>query len=323
MRRNKILHRLRKGEPVMLACPTPYPSPKLIEMIGLIGFDGVWIDMEHQDYDYDQLFAMGLACRASGMDPLVRMRKGPYWSYFRCLEAGANGIMVPHVCSAAEARDVVRNSRFHPVGQRGMDGVEVASNYGMEAMPEYMASANEETLVSIQIEDREGVEAIDEILAVEGLDGIMVGPADLTQSYGVPTQGGHPLIVQAVDRVAEAAAVTASGGAFQWRVRRRPSPTTRREPGSSSVGRPSSFCSRDIPGSGRNSPRPSAPDRCSVPGPLLTARGKSRHGIRPSLHRARTALLSAHILPVCSLRCTLSGGRRTGLGARGTFTTDC
>ena len=204
MRRNKILHRLRKGEPVMLACPTPYPSPKLIEMIGLIGFDGVWIDMEHQDYDYDQLFAMGLACRASGMDPLVRMRKGPYWSYFRCLEAGANGIMVPHVCSAAEARDVVRNSRFHPVGQRGMDGVEVASNYGMEAMPEYMASANEETLVSIQIEDREGVEAIDEILAVEGLDGIMVGPADLTQSYGVPTQGGHPLIVQAVDRVAEA-----------------------------------------------------------------------------------------------------------------------
>ena len=188
----------------MLACPTPYPSPKLIEMIGLIGFDGVWIDMEHQDYDYDQLFAMGLACRASGMDPLVRMRKGPYWSYFRCLEAGANGIMVPHVCSAAEAREVVRNSRFHPLGQRGMDGVEVASDYGMEAMPEYMASANEETLVSIQIEDREGVEAVDEILAVEGLDGIMVGPADLTQSYGVPTQGGHPLIVQAVDRVAEA-----------------------------------------------------------------------------------------------------------------------
>ena len=204
MRKNKILQKLRKGEPVMLACPTPYPSPKLIEMIGLIGFDGVWIDMEHQDYDYDQLFAMGLACRASGMDPLVRMRKGPYWSYFRCLEAGANGIMVPHVCSAAEAREVVRNSRFHPLGQRGMDGVEVASNYGMEAMAEYMASANEETLVSIQIEDREGVEAIDEILAVEGLDGIMVGPGDLTQSYGIPTQGGHPLIVEAVDRVAEA-----------------------------------------------------------------------------------------------------------------------
>lgn len=204
MKKNETLEKLRQGKVVMLACPTPYPSPKLIEMIGLIGFDGVWIDMEHQDYNYDQLFAMGLACRATGMDPLVRMRKGPYWTYFRCLEAGANGIMVPHVCSAEETREVVRNSRFHPLGKRGMDGVEAASSYGMEPMGNYMISANEETLVSVQIEDREGVEAIDEILSVEGLDGIMVGPGDLTQSYEIPTQGNHPLIVQAVDRIAEA-----------------------------------------------------------------------------------------------------------------------
>ena len=151
MKTNRVLEKLKKDEAVCMACPTPYMSPKLIEMIGLIGFDGIWIDMEHQDYSFDQVFNMGLACRATGMEPLVRIRKGPYWSYFRCFEAGATGIMVPHCCTVEEAQTIVRNSRFHPVGSRGMDGVEVPASYGMEPMTEYMAAANREGLVSIQI----------------------------------------------------------------------------------------------------------------------------------------------------------------------------
>ena len=206
MKTNRVLEKLRKDEAVCMACPTPYVSPKLIEMIGLIGFDGIWIDMEHQDYSFDQVFNMGLACRATGMEPLVRIRKGPYWSYFRCFEAGATGIMVPHCCTVEEAQTIVWNSRFHPVGSRGMDGVEVPASYGMEPMTEYMAAANREGLVSIQIEDREAVEAIDELLAVEGIDGVMIGPADLTQSYGIPTQMDHLLITEAVGKVAKSCA---------------------------------------------------------------------------------------------------------------------
>ena len=72
---NRVLERIRQGKYVLCSSATPYPSPKIPEMMGMIGFDCLWIDEEHQDYDYDQMFNMGLACRASGMQPMIRLRK--------------------------------------------------------------------------------------------------------------------------------------------------------------------------------------------------------------------------------------------------------
>lgn len=206
MRKNRILEKLRNGKATLITSPSIYESPKIVELIGLLDFDGVWIDAEHQDYSYDQIFNMGLACRATGMEPMVRIRKGDYWSYSRPLEAGATGIMVPHCRSAAEAIRIVHYARFAPQGLRGMDGVEVAADYGLAPMAAYMAHANQETFIAVQIEDREAVEAVDAIAAVEGIDVLFVGPGDLTQSYGIPLQTGDTRIRQAIDRVAEAAA---------------------------------------------------------------------------------------------------------------------
>lgn len=206
MRTNRILQKLRAGKATLIASPTPYASPKLTEMLGLLDFDGVWIDMEHQDYSFDQLFNMALGCRAAGSEPMARIRKGEYWTYSRPFEAGATGIMVPHCCSGAEAEQIVRFSRFAPLGMRGMDGVEAAADYGLAPMAEYMAHANRETFIAVQIEDREAVDAVDEIAAVEGIDILFVGPGDLSQSYGIPLQTGHQLIREAIQRVAAAAA---------------------------------------------------------------------------------------------------------------------
>ena len=206
MRTNRVLEKLRQNKAVLVTTVTPYASPKLTEMIGLLDYDCVWIDMEHQDYSYDQLFDMALGCRATGIEPMARIRKGDYWTYSRPFEAGATGIMVPHCRSAAEAEQIVRFSRFAPLGMRGIDGVEAMADYGLAPTAEYMAHANRETFIAVQIEDREAVDDVNAIAAVEGIDILFVGPADLSQSYGIPLQTQAPVMRAAVECVAEAAA---------------------------------------------------------------------------------------------------------------------
>ena len=194
---NRVLERIRQGKYVLCSSATPYPSPKIPEMMGMIGFDCLWIDEEHQDYDYDQMFNMGLACRASGMEPMIRVRKEGDHSFYRAFEAGASGLMVPHVRTIEEAEWVIKYSRFAPVGLRGMDGVEAAAKYSLVPMQEYMDWTHKETFVLFQVEDKESLDILEETAQMEGLDGFFFGPADMTQSLGVPCQFDHPQMVEA------------------------------------------------------------------------------------------------------------------------------
>lgn len=205
LRPNRVLERIRAGKYVLCSSPTPYPSPKIPEMMGLIGFDCIWIDMEHQDYAYDQVFNMCLASRYAGMEPMVRVRKEGDHSFARAFEAGATGIMVPHVRTIEEAEWALKFSRFAPVGLRGMDGVEANAKYSLVPMPDYMAWSLRETFILFQVEDTESLDIIEEIAQMEGLDGFFFGPADMTQSLGIPCQFDHPRMHEARRVVAAAA----------------------------------------------------------------------------------------------------------------------
>lgn len=197
LKTNRVLERVRAGKYVLCGSVTPYPSPKIPEMMGLIGFDCVWIDMEHQDFSYDQAFNICLASRASGMEPMIRVRKEGDHSFFRVFEAGATGIMVPHVRTLAEAEWALKFCRFAPVGLRGMDGVEAAARYSLVPMDEYMRWALSETFVLFQVEDRETLDILDDIARLDGLDGLFFGPADMSQSLGIPLQFDHPQMEEA------------------------------------------------------------------------------------------------------------------------------
>ena len=197
LRPNRVLERIRAGKYVLCGTSTPYPSPKISEMMGLIGFDCLWIDMEHQDYSYDQAFNMCLACRATGMEPMIRIRKEGDHSFYRAFEAGATGIMVPHVRTIAEAEWALKFSRFAPVGLRGIDGVEAAARYSLVSMQEYMAWALRDTFVIFQVEDKESLDIIEEVAQMDGLDGFFFGPADMSQSLGIPLQFDHPQMEEA------------------------------------------------------------------------------------------------------------------------------
>jgi 4-hydroxy-2-oxoheptanedioate aldolase len=181
-------------------------EPWFAELAGKLGFDVIWLDMEHRAHGYEVVDRISLACRATGMDLMVRIRKTGYTSAMRALEFGANGVMVPHCRTATEAREWVDWTRFPPLGKRGFDGAGADGDYTPADPTEYLRERNEETFLVVQIEDREAVDCVDEITAVDGVDLLFVGPADLSISYGVPMQREHPLVQRAMDKVANAAA---------------------------------------------------------------------------------------------------------------------
>jgi 4-hydroxy-2-oxoheptanedioate aldolase len=205
MRESRVLKKLRSNG-VALATSVGFTnSSKVTELVGLLGFDCIWIDMEHRPLDYEQVFQMVQGGRAAGTDSIVRVRKESYASYFRAFEDGAAGIMVPHCTSVEEVREIVRNAKYPPQGRRGVDGVGVDADYGLAEHNRYMAHADRETFIAVQVEDKETLEIIDGIAGVPGIDILFVGPGDLSMSLGVSGNTSHPLMGEAVEQVAEAA----------------------------------------------------------------------------------------------------------------------
>jgi 4-hydroxy-2-oxoheptanedioate aldolase len=205
MKESRVLKKLRAGDFVVTAGVNRVTDPWLTEVIGRIGYDVIWFDMEHRAFGFDKIEPVALACRATGIDLMVRVLKTGYTSPMRALEFGANGILVPHCMSADEARQWVEWVRYPPLGRRGFDGAGADAGYALDDAKQYFERANGEVFLALQVEDRECVEQVEEIAAVPGVDLLFVGPGDLSISYGVPFEFEHPLVQTAIDRVAEAA----------------------------------------------------------------------------------------------------------------------
>jgi 4-hydroxy-2-oxoheptanedioate aldolase len=180
--------------------------PKLIEMIGFHGgFDAVWLDQEHVGLTIPQIEEATRAARGCGLPSFVRLHATDYATVMRALEAGANGIMASMIRSTRQVEELLTWAKFHPRGLRGVNGTGVDGRYGTVAGTEYYAKANAHTFVAVQIEHVDAVEEVERIAAVADLDLLFIGPADLSQSLGLPGQWEHPRMWQAVERVARAA----------------------------------------------------------------------------------------------------------------------
>lgn len=204
MRTSKIKAKLARNEPVLLTT-LHLTDPSLYELVSLMGFDGIWMDLEHHGYSVETAAQLMRAARVGGADIMARPAKGEFMRLGRMLEAGAQGIMYPRCDDAAEARQVVAWSKFAPLGQRGFDGGNADQPYCAMPMDEYIRAANRETFVVIQIESPQAVKNAAEIAAIEGVDVLFVGPADLSILAGVPGQFEHPVMREAVQSVAAAA----------------------------------------------------------------------------------------------------------------------
>jgi 2-keto-3-deoxy-L-rhamnonate aldolase RhmA len=181
-------------------------SPKLVEIIAQHGgFDAVWLDQEHVGLTIAQIEDAARAARGCGLASFVRLNATDYATVMRPLEAGADGIMAAMVRSASQAEELLRWAKFHPRGLRGVNGTGVDGRYGTLPWAEYAVRANANSFIAVQVEHVDAVEEVEKIAAIPDLDLLFVGPADLSQSMGLPGQWEHPRMWQAVERVARAA----------------------------------------------------------------------------------------------------------------------
>src|SRR5215468_4126447 len=177
MRPSKIKAKLKRNEPVLLTT-LHLTDPSLYELASLMGFDGIWMDLEHHGYSVETAMALMRAARVGSADILARPAKGEFMRLGRMLEAGAQGIMYPRCDDAAEAREVVTWSKFAPLGRRGIDTGNPDTPYCMMPLPEYIRAANEQTFIVVQIEDPAALENVEAIAAVEGVDVLFFGYGD-------------------------------------------------------------------------------------------------------------------------------------------------
>lgn len=190
----RIAVRLRNGEPVC-GVSIGMLHPALIQMCGLADFDFLVIDNEHGPSSIETTAAAIQAAYGAGIVPIVRTFES---DIARLLDAGAGGIQVPLVETAEQAARIVAACRYPPNGSRSVAFSTPAAGYGFYGGPAHIALSDEAVIVVLMIETARAVANMDEILAVPGIDAICLGPTDMSYSLGVPGNGRHPKVKDAI-----------------------------------------------------------------------------------------------------------------------------
>jgi len=190
--------KLLTGQPA-LGCSVMFPSAPVVEMLGYAGFDWVLLDCEHGSLSLTDVELMAMAADAVGITAIARPRSNANADIQSVMDRGVMGVQVPHVNSAADARRVVSAVKFGPGAGRGLAAGTRPDSWGLGGkMADFTAMANEQSLVCVQLEHEEAVRNVGEILQVEGVDVLFIGPSDLSQSMGHPGNASAPAVAAAI-----------------------------------------------------------------------------------------------------------------------------
>lgn len=195
--RQKLAH----GTP-LLGLFLQYSHPSLVELAGYLGYDWLFLDAEHSSISPEAVENMVRGAEHANITPIVRVPSGEPFVIQSYLDTGAMGVLVPHLKSAEMARQIVAATKYPPLGTRGAGSKTRANNVGYRlSASDHFAWCNENVVVFGMLEDMEGVKHLPEILKVEGLDGLVIGPTDLAGSMGMPGQNHHPDVQAMVERI--------------------------------------------------------------------------------------------------------------------------
>lgn len=201
-----MAERLRQGDTILGTMLRMTRNPAIVKMAGDAGFDFVMLDLEHGDFTFNTVSDMALVGRSLGIGVLMRVPELSKAYVSRALDCGIDGIMVPMLETAEQARKLVDWARYAPQGKRGLATTGGMSGYTSPADTKtFMTESNQRVLVIAQIETVPAVEAIDEIASVDGIDVLLIGPNDLAVSLGKPGELTSPEEDEAIAKVAEAA----------------------------------------------------------------------------------------------------------------------
>lgn len=204
MRDSRVRKRWMQGKPV-LATVAHFADPSSAELIGLMGFDCLWIDLEHQPLGMAEAANMMRAARVGDMDVMARPAKGEFMRMARLIEAGASLIMYPRCETAEEARELVRCAKFPPLGERGFFSASPDNPYSTMPVKDYLKQANEQTILIAQIESPKALKNARAIAEVEGIDVLFFGPGDFSMMSGVAGEFGSALVQDALRETCQAA----------------------------------------------------------------------------------------------------------------------
>ncbi|MDG2279595.1 MAG: aldolase/citrate lyase family protein [Flavicella sp.] len=202
MKENILQKKLAAGETVF----GPFckmQDPAIVEIAALSNFDFVIIDMEHGPYGIESTQNMIRAAEAQGITPVVRVTENSETLILRTLDIGARCIQVPQICTKEDADKLVKSTKFYPKGERGMCRYVRAAEYTNITGADHFGKANNTVTTIIHIEGMEGIENLTDIVQVDGIDVIFLGPYDLSQSCGVPGEVDHPKVVNAMKEAVE------------------------------------------------------------------------------------------------------------------------
>lgn len=201
MKDNRLKSKLKRNEPVF-GMISPIPDPTIIEMIGLVGFDFYMLDGEHGAVTPAEAANAVRTCEAAGITPLARVPSLAHELILQALDMGMRGMMLPNMNTVDDLKRLVAWAKYPPVGERGL-GVVRAADYFLGSMTQadYVRAANEQTLVFAQIENIAAVKNLGAMVQVEGVDGFIVGPRDLSMSMGFTDGPNHPEVSAVVDDI--------------------------------------------------------------------------------------------------------------------------
>lgn len=198
--RNEVKEKLKRGELVVSMAVKLVRSIEIAQIASTAGFDTLYIDLEHSSFSLDTTAQICMASMAVGVTPLVRVASTDPAHIGRVLDGGAMGIIAPHVQTNADAERIVRAAKFPPCGDRSFTGSLPHLRYRTFPTADVFEAMNEATMVVIMIESSQGLESVEAIAAVEGVDMLFIGTNDLCASLGIPGQLDHPSIQDAYSR---------------------------------------------------------------------------------------------------------------------------
>ncbi|MGI9521334.1 MAG: HpcH/HpaI aldolase family protein [Hyphomicrobiaceae bacterium] len=204
MKKTSLRARAMAREPVLGAMVFEFFTPGIAQCLKLAGAEFIIYDMEHTGLGYETLKEQVAHCRGLGVTPMARVPRSEYAYLSRALDVGAKGVMIPMVESSVEAESIVSATRYPPTGRRGAAFGFSHDDYEAGSPLDKINRANAETIVIAQIETERGLEAVEDIAAIDGIDVLWVGHFDLTNFLGVPGQFDHPKYLDALKRVVAA-----------------------------------------------------------------------------------------------------------------------